>query len=357
MLKTQDSRLKSQVGITATVPVEVIYAAGMVPVDLNNLLMGSTDPVGLVQKAERAGFPISCCAWVKGIYSVVKEEGIERVVGVTEGDCADTKALLEILRLEGVETIPFGYPQGREREALQQELERLMVRFGTNWEAVERMRERLDSLRGKVHEIDRLAWEEGKVSSSEGHYYQVSCSDMKGDPHAFEAEVAQFLEQARERTSREDFLRLGFVGVPPILTDLHDFLEENGARVVYHEMQRQFSMPNATKDIVEQYLAYTYPYDMAVRLVDIREQVRLRRVEALIHYVQAFCYRAIHDIILRREMDLPILTLEADYPGRLDGHQKVRVEAFLDMVRAKRVQPQISQINADRSKEESAKSA
>lgn len=142
-------------------------------------------------------------------------------------------------------------------------------------------------------------------------------------------------------------MRLGFVGVPPILTDLHDFLEQNDARVVYHEVQRQFSMPFESDDIVEQYCAYTYPYDMAFRLEDIREQVTLRRVEALIHYVQAFCYRAIHDVILRKYMHLPILTLEADYPGRLEGHQKVRIEAFLDMVRAKKSQPQISRMSTD----------
>ena len=36
--------LDTRVGITSTVPVEMIYAARKRPVDLNNLLVMSTDP-------------------------------------------------------------------------------------------------------------------------------------------------------------------------------------------------------------------------------------------------------------------------------------------------------------------------
>lgn len=328
--------MRDRIGITTTVPIEVIYAAGMAPVDLNNAFVSDGNPVKLVQQAERAGYPITCCAWVKGIYSVVKREGIERVIGVTEGDCSDTKALLETLRMEGVEVIPFAYPQSRQREALGREIDGLAAILGAKPQDVARMKERLDGVRAKVHEVDRLAWQEGKVSSFEGHYFQVCCSDMNGAPEDFGKEVEEFLDKARQREPEGDCLRLGFVGVPPILADLHDFLDENGARVVYHEIQRQFSMPFDTGDIVEQYLRYTYPYDIWGRLADIREQAALRRLDGLIHYVQAFCFRAIHDMILHREVELPVLTLEADYPGRMEASQKVRVEAFLDMVGARK---------------------
>ena len=327
---------ETRIGITTTVPIEVIYAAGLLPLDLNNVFISSRDPAALVQDAERAGYPITSCAWVKGIYSVVRRKEIARVIGVTEGDCADTKALLDVLRTEGVEVIPFAYPQSRQPDALRREIVALAQTLGAHMPDVHRAKERLDSLRAKVHHIDRLAWQEGKVSGFEGHYYQVCCSDMNSDPEAFAAEVDAFLAQANARAPSADFLRLGFVGVPPILTDLYDFLEQNGARVVYHEVQRQFSMPNDAADVVEQYLAYTYPYDVALRLRDIQEQVAARRLDALIHYVQAFCFRAIHDIILRKQMNLPVLTLEGDYPGRLEGHHKVRIEAFLDMLVARK---------------------
>ena len=68
-------------------------------------------------------------------------------------------------------------------------------------------------------------------------------------------------------------MRLGFAGIPPIFTDLWDYLEELGAAVVFHEFPRQFSMPYADPDLVEQYLRYTYPYDIVGRLADLEEAV------------------------------------------------------------------------------------
>ena len=51
-----------RVAITATVPVEVILAAGLRPMDLNNVFITSADPSGMVRAAEAAGMPVSCCA-------------------------------------------------------------------------------------------------------------------------------------------------------------------------------------------------------------------------------------------------------------------------------------------------------
>jgi benzoyl-CoA reductase/2-hydroxyglutaryl-CoA dehydratase subunit BcrC/BadD/HgdB len=56
-------------------------------------------------------------------------------------------------------------------------------------------------------------------------------------------------------------------------------------------------------------------------------------VDAVIHYAQSFCYRQIEDLIIRREIKLPILTLEGDKPGRMDARTRMRVDAFLDMLR------------------------
>src|SRR4030065_393915 len=90
-------------------------------------------------------------------------------------------------------------------------------------------------------------------------------------------------------------VRLGFAAIPPILTDLWPFLSELGAAVVYHEFPRHFSMPYESPDLVEQYLRYTYPYDIGGRLADLKEAVVARRLDGMVHYTQSFCFRQMFD--------------------------------------------------------------
>jgi len=129
-------------------------------------------------------------------------------------------------------------------------------------------------------------------------------------------------------------VRIGLLGVPPIYDDLHEMIEAAGSTIVFNEVSRQFSMPFASGDLVEQYRRYTYPYDVFTRLADIEAETKRRRIDGLIHYVQSFCFRRIEDLILRRSLDVPILTLEGDEPGRVDARSKVRIEAFLELLRA-----------------------
>ena len=325
-----------RVGMTTTVPIEVIYAAGEVPVDLNNIFITDPDPEGLLVQAEMVGFPRSSCGWIKGIYSVARKRGIRRGIAVTQGDCSNTHALIEVLQMEGAEVFPFAFPYDRDRGLLEAQLERMMEHFGVSWEEVREEKERLDRVRSKAHEIDRLCWQEGRVSGFEDHYFLVNTSDMKGDPEGYEREMEEFLREARSRTPYREEVRLGFVGIPPIFTDFYQFFEEHGARVVFNEIQRQFSMPFQTDDLVEQYLLYTYPYSFFFRLQDIKREVKRREVDGVIHYVQAFCFRQIQDIILRKELDLPILTVEGDRPIALDGRTKLRLESFLEMLRQRK---------------------
>ena len=320
------------VGFTSTIPLEVLVAAGRRPVDLNNVFMGGDKSVRLVEDAEFAGFPRNVCGWIKGIYSAVRESGISEVIAVTEGDCSYTKALMEVLSLEGVSIVPFAYPPDRDRDDLRREIEKLMRRFDVGWEEVDRAKERLDTVRRKLREIDRLTWQEDLVSGWENHYYQVSASDMNGDPDSFEEEVDRFLREAGKRSPFRETIRLAYIGVPPIIPDIYRFLESLGARVVFNETQRQFAMPFDTKDIVEQYRLYTYPYDIFHRLADILTETGARRVDGVIHYVQSFCFRQIEDMIIRRKLPFPILTLEGDKPGPLDERTKIRLEGFIEML-------------------------
>ncbi|GFO68826.1 2-hydroxyglutaryl-CoA dehydratase [Geomonas limicola] len=321
-----------KVGFTSTIPLEVVVAAGAVPVDLNNVFITNPESYSLIEDAELAGFPRNVCGWIKGIYGAVVSSGLTEMIAVTEGDCSYTKALMEVLSLQGVKVYPFAYPTSRSADLLKVEIETLMGHLGVDWEAVQAAKERLDRIRVKVREIDRLTWQEDKVTGEENHYFQVCTSDMNGDPDTFEAEVDALLAEAVHRPARRDRIRLAYLGVPPILSGLYDFLESQGARVVFNETQRQFAMPYGLPDLVEQYRAYTYPYDIFHRLEDIVRELKARRVDGVIHYVQSFCFRQIEDMVLRKSIDLPILTLEGDKPSSVDARTKIRVEGFLELL-------------------------
>jgi len=320
------------VGITTTIPIEVVFAAGYRPLDLNNAFITSPSAARMVEDAEAEGFPRNMCAWVKGIYTAVREVGVKRVVGVCQGDCSNTHALLEVLQTEGVEVMRFDYPYDRKEGMLGREMKKLAEGFGTTVEAGEEMRRRLEPLRVLAREIDELTWKENKVSGEENHLYLINCSDMKGDYETYEREMREFVETAERRERWKPQIRLGYVGIPPICGGLYSFVEKLGAGVVFNEMQRQFSMPHAANSLLEQYLCYTYPYDVFFRMEDIQREIRRRKIQGLIHYVQSFCFRQIQDRILREMVEVPVLTLECDRPAELDERSKTRLQAFVEML-------------------------
>ncbi|MCL5779457.1 2-hydroxyglutaryl-CoA dehydratase [Desulforamulus profundi] len=323
-----------KVGMTTTVPVEAIYAAGMIPVDLNNIFITHENPQGLVEEAEVAGYPRNLCAWIKGIYATtLRNEDIRTIVAVTQGDCSNTHALMETLEMAGVKVIPFAFPFDRDYDLLKLQMEKLVEALGTTWQEVCRTKERLDQVRRKVHEIDRLTWQGDKVSGWDNHLFQVSCSDFDGDPEQFAKRADAYLGELPYKEPIKAKLRLAYIGVPPIVDDLYDYLEERDARVVFNEVQRQFTMPFAIQDIVEQYRAYSYPYGIFYRLEDISRELERRQVDGVIHYAQSFCYRQIEDLIVRKKLKYPILTLEGDKPSKLDARTRMRLDAFLDMLR------------------------
>jgi len=325
-----------KVGMTTTIPVEAVLAAGHTPVDLNNVFITSPRASGMVADAEADGYPHTSCAWIKGIYSAALQDEIPTVIAVTQGDCAQTHAMIETLSEVGVQIIPFAYPYDRDEELLRVQIERLCEKLEVTWEAAEEQREKLRRLRAKVAELDRLTWREGLVNGRENHYYQVSCSDFNSDPGRFEAELDDFLAEARGREPFEGLVRIGVAGVPTIYSDLYEFVEGLDARVVLNEIQRQFTMADCLDcDLLEQYRRYTYPYQLAGRIEDLRRQIELRRIDGLIHYTQAFCFRQIQDLLLKRHLDVPVLTIEGEGPARLDARTRLRVEAFVETLEAR----------------------
>jgi benzoyl-CoA reductase/2-hydroxyglutaryl-CoA dehydratase subunit BcrC/BadD/HgdB len=322
------------VGFTTSIPVEVLLAAGRRPVDLNNAFISGPEAHLFVREAERGGFPSTCCAWMRGIYGVLQTLDVEEVIAVVRGDCSQTQALMEVLQMEGTSVYPFAYPYDRSPRAIGEEIRKLREHFGAREEDVREAKGNLDRIRRKLNRLDALTWQDGLVSGEENHRFLVASSDMSGDPWAFEREVDAFLAEAKQRTPDPggEGIRLGYLGVPPIWQDLYEKIERPGVRIVFNEIQRQFSMPYLAPSLEEQYLRFTYPYEVFFRLEDIRRESVRRGVDGFIHYAQTFCFRQIEDKILRRKLSKPVLTLEGDRPEPLDARTETRIEAFLEML-------------------------
>ena len=331
------SEPSSTIGLTSTVPVEFIFAAGLKPLDLNNLFITAPQPEKLVKEAESAGFAHNICSWIKGIYATVINHGLNRVIAVTGGDCSNTVALAELLGRRGVQVIPFDYPLNRQPDLLMDQLEKLRAAFSVSWTEVRRSKGRLDRIRDKLKALDRMTYQDNVISGSENHLFLVTSSDFNSDPDQYERELDHFLGEAEARKANPAPIRLGYLGVPPIFTDLYEITESFGARVVFNETQRQFSMPYGEKDLLKQYLRYTYPYDAQGRIEDIRTAIEERKLDGLIHYTQTFCFRQIYDIIFREAFSVPLLTIEGDRPGPVDARTATRIETFVDILNTRKL--------------------
>jgi benzoyl-CoA reductase/2-hydroxyglutaryl-CoA dehydratase subunit BcrC/BadD/HgdB len=327
----QKTDYRDCVGITGTVPIEVLYAAGRRPLDLNNVFITGR-PLEDIHTAESSGFPINCCSWIKGLYGAARRLGLREIVGVAQGDCSNTHALLEIWESEGLKVHDFEYPSPPSRDRLRQALDEFCGTWGTDFAAAEKMKARLDRVRGVLREIDELTWRSEQVRGEENHLWLIGASDFGGDPEDYERRATAFLAEARGRPARAAELRLGYVGIPPICAGLYDFLEASGAAMVFNEFQRQFAMLPESADLVKQYLGYTYPYGVTGRIADIKQAIKERRIDGLVHYVQSFCFRHIQNRLLREAVGVPVLTLEYDRPGELDSRSRTRLEAFLELL-------------------------
>ncbi len=326
-----------KIGITTTVPAEFIFAAGAVPVDLNNIFVTSAAPMAMVERAEHDGLPRAVCGWIKGMYGAALDAHVESVIAVSDGDCSHTRSLIEVLETEGVRSLPFAYPYDRDYGLLKRQMEKLAAFLGIAFADAEAMMRRMDRIRAKLHRIDEMTWRDDTVTGFENHLFLVSASDMDGDMERFEQKVDAFLAEAAARRPLPRNLRLAYIGVPPIFTDLYQFLETRGARVVFNEVQRQFTFPFDTGDLVERYRRYTYPYDVFSRVRDIEAEIVRRGVHGVIHYVQSFCHHQMEDVVFRKQITgVPILTVEGDAPGPLDARTRLRIESFCEMVANKR---------------------
>jgi benzoyl-CoA reductase/2-hydroxyglutaryl-CoA dehydratase subunit BcrC/BadD/HgdB len=321
------------IGITTTVPVEVLYVAGRLPVDLNNIFVTGAEPHRDIAYAEQNGFPRTSCAWIKGLYGCIHRCGVKTVLGVTQGDCSDTHVLLEILEGEGIEVIPFAFPFRPDATAMQREIDLLCELLGTTSDAAESQKVRLDAARAPAHELDKCFARGVDLSGVVLFESLLNCSDFQGDPDAHAASCKKELALALQAAELpKSIRRLGLLGVPPVYTDLIGTVESREARIIFQEVPRQFALPYAGLSLAESYSRYTYPYSMAARLEDITQAIAERQLDGLIHYTQSFCHRQMQDRLLRDGVDIPVLTLEGDRPGPVEGSTRTRIEAFLEML-------------------------
>ncbi|MGM0607336.1 MAG: 2-hydroxyacyl-CoA dehydratase family protein [Candidatus Muiribacteriota bacterium] len=320
------------IGITTTVPVEILIAAGYIPEDLNNYFVNHSNPLLLVEKAEQKGFPSNSCSWIKGIFSSIIEQNIKKIIAPVWGDCSNTFALCEVLQKYGVEIVEFSYPFNRDLSWLKNEFNRLFKIFNVSEKEVFNIFNKLKSIREKLKIIDNLTIQ-GKVSSFENHLWLVTSSDFNKDIFLYEKELDKFLIKAEKRTPVDYMFRLGYIGVPPVFSDFYSFFEKNNIGIIFNEIQREFSMIDYEgEDFYSQYINYSYPYGMNYRVKKIKKEIKYRKLNGIIHYTQCFCYRQIEDIILRDKTDVPILTIEGDKPGTLDNRTKMRLENFFEIL-------------------------
>ncbi|MGI6395161.1 MAG: 2-hydroxyacyl-CoA dehydratase family protein [bacterium] len=338
--------MTKKAAFTTSVPVEIVLAAGYRPFDLNNIFVGDNKAFSFVEQAEIEGFAGSSCAWIKGLYSVATGGFLDPLrdifIAVTEGDCSNARVLEQIISMKtGMKTFIFNYPHDRSVDKISFELDRFAKFMGTTLDKSEKVRLSLLELRKKLKYIDELSYKfPGLVKGVDNHLFLVSSSDFNGDPIQFEKALDAFIERLEEKKRSYKPVKkkkIAYLGVPPIVPMIYDFIEEKGGTVVYNEIQREFAMVDECDSLAAQYTNYSYPYSAGYRFKKAVAEVKKRDIDGIIHYVQSFCHRQLEDIILKKiitgaNLNVPVITLEFDKPSKIDARMATRIEAFLETI-------------------------
>jgi predicted CoA-substrate-specific enzyme activase len=341
-----NNKYKKLVGISSTVPIEVIYSGGFVALDLNNIFISSPSPLELLKKSTEFA-PRAVCSWTRGVLAAAVFLKLKNAVIVTEGDCAHTIPITDILAYRNMNVFSFEYPLNHDFNRLKNEIDRFIEYYKTDISSCEKIKEEFDRCRAVLKKIDDLTYKELKVSGFENHLNLVSASDFNCDPVLFYKNAREFLNEAEKRPSKSVSLRIGHAGIPPIFSDYYNYISSLGSEVIYNETQRQFSMIDGVgRDLYGAYHNYTYPYSFQNRLKDIKKAISERELDCLIHYVQSFCFHQIEDRMLKNELgDFPLLTIEGDYPAPLNENDRLKIESFISSVERKKYKLKSKKIN------------
>lgn len=332
------TRRDRRVGLCSTVPVEVLFAAGREPVDLNNHFVNHRAPEEFLRQADVLGMPRNHCAWTRGLFGVTVASEFSAIVVVPQGDCSGNLAMARVLQQRGVEVLEFNFPVGLSDRAtmLEEEIARLAFRLGVPMKRVNETFNKLRPVRELLARLDKMNWDEGVVPGSIARNFMLQATDMGGNPQSFRRRL-ELLVSEYENAPRASGPRIALFGVPAILSGVIEHLEAAGAQVVLCETESDFAMIPPAETIVEQYQHYAYPYGIERRLDRFLKHAAERRIDGVVVYSQAFCHHNLEMAKVETELaDWPTLVLEGDLPQGISARDTIRLEGFIELVRPHR---------------------
>ncbi len=310
--------MRYRVGATALIPCEVVYACGHALVDLNNFV-----PFSNISPDDKL------CAWTAIWRDLVlkKYVKIDKLVVVASGDCYNALVDGEKIELSGIKTFYFTYPFDGNVDYMKETLRNFVEFLGGDMD---------EGLMNEVYKLKKLALEIdrkrvlGKADNASTFKILVSSSDLMGNIEKYRREIESF----EEEDVNYDY-RVALIGIPPIYRDFHEVLKEIGFLVVYDEMPYEFARLSGRSldEIAKNYVNYTFARNIKFRINFIKNEIKKRKAEAVIHFTQFACHHKLEDSIFRRELDVPFLTIEADLPSRTPEQARIRLEAFAERLR------------------------
>jgi hypothetical protein len=308
------------VGITALVPPELVFGCGQVPFDLNNIVPTSECvPRGKL------------CAWTATWRDALLrgQVRIDRLVVVAGGDCHNALVDGQRVGMSGIPTHYLFYPFDGDEGEMEQHLARLEAFLGGISDQA--VLDRIANIKDLAIQLD-MARCRRQVLGSRVFNHLIQLCDLGGDMDRFEGSVRRALE---DRPPQVPDTRISLVGVPPIYPDFHQVCEGYGMQVVFDELPWEFArMGGRTlRTMARNYAGYTFARDLEYRFTRLEEELARRRVEGVVHYTQFACHHVLEDDMLRERLDLPILTVQGDLARGCPEQEKLRLEAFAELLR------------------------
>ena len=332
-VKGANRRKPPVVGITALVPPEMIYGAGWYPTDVNNWIPGSD-----------ARPRSKLCAWTASWREAILkgEIALDALVVVAGGDCHNALADGQAAARKVPRTHFFFYPFDGDTGYLKEQLTALeaFLARGRVSEAVRshkrRAIEKVAAAKRLGLRLDR-ARSDGRADPERTFKLLVSFSDLEGDPVGFERKVREALAKAGRQPAMAG-PRVALIGVPPIYRDFHHVCAEAGLQVVFDELPYEFLRLGGkeTGSLARSYSTYTFARPVECRLDFLERELKKRKVDGVIHYAQFTCHHLLEDGMLRERLGWPMLTVQGDLPGETPAQIRLRLEAFGELLGAKR---------------------
>ncbi len=308
------------VGITAMVPPELVFGCGHTPHDLNNHVPTSE----CVPRAK-------LCAWTATWRDMLLrgELQVDRLVVVAGGDCHNALVDGQRVAHRGIPTHYFFYPFDGNEGEMRDHLVSLEAFLGgiTDQAALNSVAD----IKDLCIQLD-MARCRRQVLGSRVFNHLIQLCDLGGDPERFGASVKKALE---DRPSDVPDIRIGLVGVPPIYPDFHEVCESFGMQVVFDELPWEFARMGGRTltTMARNYAGYTFARDLEYRFDALERELVRRRVDGIVHYTQYACHHVLEDDMLRERLDLPMLTVQGDLPRICPEQERLRLEAFAELLR------------------------